>query len=286
MKSHREGAVQDPLPLSMASRSPSSSVVAFHGRTEPLPCDERRGLPLRLGRLLQSRDPRSAPPSKIELGPAVRQVREDVVGRHVGTACDPVHVPSIRRTQGDDIAVPEPSFLRVLEIFENDATRGPFDDPSRILFALKAPVVGCVVRAPCEGIIHGNPEGNFDSVFRPRQRRSLPRVCHETPPDGFGPERLNSNKSCLRIAREFIPRPNVVAETMIERIDPPAPGGPPYSGLVVAGPLVFVAGQVGSDPRTGAVPAGIKAQTQVVLSNIGATLKKAGCRLKDVVKWA
>src|SRR5207249_2431466 len=81
-------------------------------------------------------------------------------------------------------------------------------------------------------------------------------------------ERLNSNKSCLRIAREFIPRPDVAAETMIERIDPPGPGGPPYSGLVVAGPLVFVAGQVGSDPRTGAVPAGIKAQTQVVLANI------------------
>ena len=71
---------------------------------------------------------------------------------------------------------------------------------------------------------------------------------------------------------------------MIERIDPPGPGGPPYSGLVVAGPLVFVAGQVGSDPRTGAVPTGIKAQTQVVLSNIEAKLKKAGCGLKDVVK--
>src|SRR5438552_4509199 len=104
-------------------------------------------------------------------------------------------------------------------------------------------------------------------------------------------ERLNSNKSCLRIAREFIPRPDVAAETMIERIDPPGPGGPPYSGPVVAGPLVFVAGplvfvagQVGSDPRTGAVPAGIKAQTQVVLSNVEAKLKKAGCGLKDVVK--
>src|SRR5437764_2255182 len=79
-------------------------------------------------------------------------------------------------------------------------------------------------------------------------------------------ETLNSNKSCLRIAREFIPRLDVAAETMIERIDPPAPGGPPYSGLVVAGPLVFVAGQVGSDPRTGAVPSVVKAKTQDVLS--------------------
>src|SRR5947208_8111350 len=71
---------------------------------------------------------------------------------------------------------------------------------------------------------------------------------------------------------------------MIERIDRPAPGGPPYSGVVVAGPLVFVAGEVGSDPRTGAVPAGVKAQTHVVLSNIEAKLKKARCGLKDVVK--
>src|SRR5207237_268838 len=206
MKSHREGAVQDPLPLSMASRSPSSSVVAFHGRAEPLPRDECRGLPLRLGRLLQSRDPRSASPSKIELGPAVRQVRDDVVGRDVGTAC------------------------------------GPGRDGRFLAFVM----------------------------------RRLPKDSDR--------ETLNSNKSCLRIAREFIPRLDVAAETMIERIDPPAPGGPPYSGVVVAGPLVFVAGQVGSDPRTGAVPAGVKAQTQVVLSNIEAKLKKAGCGLEDVVK--
>src|SRR5438093_12992488 len=71
---------------------------------------------------------------------------------------------------------------------------------------------------------------------------------------------------------------------MIERIDPPGPGGPPYSGRVVARPLVLVAAQVGSAPRTGAVPTGIKAQTQIVLSNIEAKLKKAGCGLKDVVK--
>src|SRR5207249_1780397 len=116
-----------------------------------------------------------------------------------------------------------------------------------------------------------------------RDGRFLAFVMRLLPTDSDR-ERLNSNKSCLRIAREFIPRPDVAAETMIERIDPPGPGGPPYSGLVVAGPLVFVAGQVGSDPRTGAVPAGIKAQTQVVLSNIEAKLKKAGCGLKDVVK--
>lgn len=71
---------------------------------------------------------------------------------------------------------------------------------------------------------------------------------------------------------------------MIERIDPPRPDGPPFSGVVIAGPFVFVSGQVGTDPRTGATPAGVKAQTQIVLSNIEAKLAKAGCGLKDVVK--
>src|SRR5438093_9767306 len=117
-----------------------------------------------------------------------------------------------------------------------------------------------------------------------RDGRFLAFVTRLLPKDSDR-EPLNSDKSCLRIAREFIPRPDVAAENH-DRTNRSsrAPGGPPYSGVVVAGPLVFVAGQVGSDPRTGAVPAGAKAQTQVVLSNIEGKLKKAGCGLKDVVK--
>src|SRR5438132_265184 len=45
-------------------------------------------------------------------------------------------------------------------------------------------------------------------------------------------------------------------ESMIERIDPPKPGTSPFSGAVVAGPFVFVSGQVGTDPRTGTTPSG------------------------------
>lgn len=71
---------------------------------------------------------------------------------------------------------------------------------------------------------------------------------------------------------------------MIQRIDPPKEGAPPYSGVVVAGPFVFVSGQVGTDPKTGATPTGFKTQTQNVVSNIEAKLAKAGCGLKDVVK--
>src|SRR5437867_8311804 len=107
-----------------------------------------------------------------------------------------------------------------------------------------------------------------------RDRRFLAFVMRLLPTDSDR-ERLNSNKSCLRIAREFIPRPDVAAETMIERIDPPGPGGPPYSGLVVAGPLVFVAGQVGSDPRPRAAPVAMTAQTHVVLPNIPPKLNDA-----------
>ena len=54
---------------------------------------------------------------------------------------------------------------------------------------------------------------------------------------------------------------------MIERIDPPKPGTSPFSGAVVAGPFVFVSGQVGTDPRTGTTPSGFKAQTENVLAN-------------------
>jgi 2-iminobutanoate/2-iminopropanoate deaminase len=71
---------------------------------------------------------------------------------------------------------------------------------------------------------------------------------------------------------------------MIERIDAPKPGTFPFSGAVVAGPFVFVSGQVGTDPKTGATPSGFKAQTQNALENIRGTLSKAGCSLKDVVK--
>jgi 2-iminobutanoate/2-iminopropanoate deaminase len=71
---------------------------------------------------------------------------------------------------------------------------------------------------------------------------------------------------------------------MIERIERPKPGTFPFSGAVIAGPFVFVSGQVGTDPKTGLTPAGFKAQTQNALANIRATLSKAGCGLKDVVK--
>ena len=66
---------------------------------------------------------------------------------------------------------------------------------------------------------------------------------------------------------------------------PPAIG--PYSQGIVAdgGRLVFTAGQIPLDPKTGAlVEGGIEAQTKRALDNLKAVLKAAGSSLEDVVK--
>ena len=63
---------------------------------------------------------------------------------------------------------------------------------------------------------------------------------------------------------------------------PPALG--PYSQAIVAGGLVFTAGQLGGDPRSGQLPEGIEAQTLQALQNIASVLEAAGVGWKDVVK--
>ncbi len=65
-----------------------------------------------------------------------------------------------------------------------------------------------------------------------------------------------------------------------------APGAiGPYSQGIEAGGLLFLSGQVPIFPQTGEVlKAGIKEQTELVLSNISELLKTAGLGFKDVVK--
>jgi 2-iminobutanoate/2-iminopropanoate deaminase len=59
----------------------------------------------------------------------------------------------------------------------------------------------------------------------------------------------------------------------------------PYAQAVVAGDLVFCAGQVGIDPATGAlVPGGVAAETARACDNLAAVLAAAGLGLADVVK--
>lgn len=65
--------------------------------------------------------------------------------------------------------------------------------------------------------------------------------------------------------------------------DAPAPIGP-YSQAIVAGGLVFVAGQIGFDPATGQlVPGGAAAETRQILENVGAILREAGSSLDRAV---
>jgi 2-iminobutanoate/2-iminopropanoate deaminase len=63
-----------------------------------------------------------------------------------------------------------------------------------------------------------------------------------------------------------------------------APPGPPYSPVVVAGELVYTAGQVAMGADGTIVPGGIEEQTVQVLDNVERCLAAAGCSMDDVVK--
>ena len=59
----------------------------------------------------------------------------------------------------------------------------------------------------------------------------------------------------------------------------------PYSAGLIAGPFVFVSGQVGIDPASGAIAGrDIGSQTAQVLRNLEAVLAQADLTLDDVVK--
>ena len=62
------------------------------------------------------------------------------------------------------------------------------------------------------------------------------------------------------------------------------PPGPPYSPVVVAGHLVFTAGQVAFDASGSLIAGGIEEQTDQVLENIERCLAAAGGSMDDVVK--
>lgn len=67
-----------------------------------------------------------------------------------------------------------------------------------------------------------------------------------------------------------------------------APGAPraigPYSHAVIAGNMVYTAGQAGLDPATREMADGIEAQTRQTLRNLAAILEAAGTSLQNVVK--
>lgn len=66
---------------------------------------------------------------------------------------------------------------------------------------------------------------------------------------------------------------------------PNAPGAiGPYSQAVKVGALLFLSGQLGIDPATGAITGGVAAQTKQALTNAKAILEAAGSTMDKVVK--
>ena len=63
----------------------------------------------------------------------------------------------------------------------------------------------------------------------------------------------------------------------------PTPVGP-YSPGMIFGNLVFVSGQAGREPATGALGADVTAQTEQVLKNIATILEAAGSGLPHVLR--
>nr|AAH76217.1 Zgc:92739 [Danio rerio] len=57
-----------------------------------------------------------------------------------------------------------------------------------------------------------------------------------------------------------------------------------YSQAVLVDRTMYISGQLGMDPASGQLAAGVQAQTKQALINIGEILKAAGCGYENVVK--
>jgi 2-iminobutanoate/2-iminopropanoate deaminase len=74
-------------------------------------------------------------------------------------------------------------------------------------------------------------------------------------------------------------------KTVIRTEAAPAPfQGAPYNQAIVAGDLVFVAGQLGLEPGDTAVAGDIGQQTERALANLAAILEAAGSSMENLVK--
>jgi 2-iminobutanoate/2-iminopropanoate deaminase len=58
----------------------------------------------------------------------------------------------------------------------------------------------------------------------------------------------------------------------------------PYSQAVRSGGFLFLSGQLGMDPETGALAEGFKAQAERALDNVAAILEDSGLTMADIVK--
>ena len=70
---------------------------------------------------------------------------------------------------------------------------------------------------------------------------------------------------------------------VIHTEEAPAAVGP-YSQAIKTDSLVFTAGQIGIDPLTSQLRAGLEAQTRQVMGNLEAVLQAAGTNMQAIVK--
>ena len=70
---------------------------------------------------------------------------------------------------------------------------------------------------------------------------------------------------------------------VISTTNAPAAIGP-YSQAIEANGFVFASGQIPVNPETGEIPAGIEAQAEQVMKNLGEVLKEAGSSFEKAVK--
>lgn len=77
-----------------------------------------------------------------------------------------------------------------------------------------------------------------------------------------------------------------MSKTIIQTDRAPAPVGPYNQAIAATGQLIFVAGQIPLDPKTGEIVGSgdITQQTQQVMANLEAILQQAGVGFEDVVK--
>jgi len=79
------------------------------------------------------------------------------------------------------------------------------------------------------------------------------------------------------------PDPTVNNQDKAE-VPPAAPAAPPYSPVIEANGVLYLAGHLGRDPESRALPKGIRLQTRQTLENISATLASVNATHADIVR--
>ncbi|MBD2012880.1 RidA family protein [Microcoleus sp. FACHB-53] len=77
-----------------------------------------------------------------------------------------------------------------------------------------------------------------------------------------------------------------MTRNVIRTDNAPAPVGPYNQAIAASGQLVFVAGQIPLDPKTGEIVGGndVVQQTEQVMANLEAILTAAGATTQEIVK--